>query len=220
MSPAVFNERSPMEVRVFSAVTRMKQGWFLATLVALMAAFSFGATGASAATGSCPGTFVYPFASFGDTNPYLPVPGGDFEGSSAWTFSGGAAIGSGNESFFVHGKTDSHSLSLPAGSSATTPASCVTLVTPTLRFFAVGGKGKSVLNVDAIVTVAGQTVTQTVARIPASSSWAPTPTIFFYANLAALSSADLTTTVKFRFWPSDKTAWKIDDLYLDPRKSN
>src|SRR5207248_7976801 len=61
-----------------------------------------------------------PFAPWWDFNSYTPVPGGNFEqGRSGWTLSGGgAAISSGNESFHVGGASDSHSLTLPAGSSA------------------------------------------------------------------------------------------------------
>src|SRR3954462_2174724 len=59
-----------------------------------------------------------PFARFGDNASYTPVPGGSFEGGNGgWSLSGGAKVVSGNESFNVVG--GSHSLSLPAGATAT-----------------------------------------------------------------------------------------------------
>src|SRR5437764_3907121 len=68
-----------------------------------------------------------PFAPWGDYSSYTPVPGGSFEqGTVGWLLSGGAAIATGNESFHVGGARDSHSLALPTGSSATSPASCTT----------------------------------------------------------------------------------------------
>jgi len=49
---------------------------------------------------------------------------------------GGAAVAAGNEPFGVHGGGSS-ALSLPAGSSATSPVSCIDLNYPTFRFMAV-----------------------------------------------------------------------------------
>src|SRR5579884_1980918 len=64
-----------------------------------------------------------PFAGFGDTNLYTPVPGGSFEvGTPSWALWNGAQVVSGNESYNVAG--GSRSLRLPAGSSATSPALC------------------------------------------------------------------------------------------------
>src|SRR5436305_7253622 len=72
-----------------------------------------------------------PFAGFGDSASYTPVPGGSFEsGSADWTLSGGAKVVTGNETYKVGGAGDSRSLSLPAGATATSPAICVGIHEP------------------------------------------------------------------------------------------
>src|SRR5215211_2574358 len=77
-----------------------------------------------------------PFARFGDYARYALVPGGTFEkGAPGWSLSR-AAAGSGNESFYVHGAGESHSLTISPGGVATSPTVCVGLEHPTMRFFA------------------------------------------------------------------------------------
>ena len=60
---------------------------------------------------------------------------GHLPGGVDWTLSK-ASVVTGNESYNVHATQDSHSLYLPAGSSATTRAHCVGLSKPAMRFFA------------------------------------------------------------------------------------
>ena len=71
-----------------------------------------------------------PFASWGDSSSYTLIPGGNFEaGAFPWALTGGAKVLAGNETYHVGGPADSQSLSLPAGSSATSPfGSQVTIV--------------------------------------------------------------------------------------------
>src|SRR5438067_13310079 len=75
------------------------------------------------------------FSRWGDNNNYFLLTGGSFEGAQSWVRSGGAGSVAGNESFYVHGSADQNSLSLPAGSSATSPAVCTSIYNPTLRLF-------------------------------------------------------------------------------------
>jgi hypothetical protein len=188
------------------------------------------ATGAATAAASpsvaCPGTSSTAFAQWGDTDQYTLAPNGDFEeanfaGTSGWTLTGGAAVVSGNESFFVHGKTDSHSLAIPAGASATTAPICVNVYDPTMRLFVTGGGAGSTLTVSVVATLAnGTVVTLPLAKLAGGSTWAPTPAIYFYANLLALRSANGQANVQFRFTASGSAGFKIDDLYLDPRKGH
>jgi hypothetical protein len=160
-----------------------------------------------------------PFAPWGDLNSYTPVPGGNFEqGTSGWLLSGGAAISSGNESFHVGG-AGSHSLTLPAGSSATSPASCTSIYHPTVRLFVRNtGSSNSRLNVQALYPgLLGSVQSSTVGVLSGSSSWAPSPAMTLLVNnLLATLSLDQ-TAIAFRFTPADSTgAWSIDDVYLDP----
>src|SRR5215210_1801634 len=66
------------------------------------------------------------FAPWGDSAYYATLANGGFEsGSLGWSLGGGAKVVSGNEPFFVTGRrSDSHSLLLPAGSSAVSSTVC------------------------------------------------------------------------------------------------
>lgn len=161
-----------------------------------------------------------PFAGWGDFNHYTPVPGGSFEaGSAVWTLTGGAAAVSGNESFDVAGTTDSRSLALPAGSSATSPAMCTSIYHPTLRLFIRNsGATSSHLKVEALYPgLLGGVNTATVGSLTGASTWAPSPQIgLLVSNLLATLSLNQ-TAIAFRFIPADDTgSWQIDDVYLDP----
>jgi hypothetical protein len=157
------------------------------------------------------------FAPWGDYNEYTPVPGGNFESGLPWVLTGGAHAVSGNESYNVAGGT--HSLSLPAGSSAYSPASCTSLAHPTVRFFARNtGAPTSRLDVEALYPgLLGGVAVADLGDITASSNWEPSATKqLLITNLLATLSLDQ-TVIAFRFVPVDKTGnWSIDDVYLDP----
>src|SRR3954462_4925954 len=88
------------------------------------------------ATDCTTGVVETPFKRWLDALGYSLVPGGSFEnGASGWTL-GTASVATGNESFYVHDRGDSKSLSVPRGGSVTTPPVCVGLEKPLLRFFA------------------------------------------------------------------------------------
>lgn len=148
-----------------------------------------------------------PFAAYGDQNEYTLVPGGSFQpGGVPWDLTGGAAVVSG-------------SLSLPSGSSATSPASCTNIYRPTLRFFARNtGSPSSRLTVQALYPgLLGSVHVATLGQITASSDWSPSPIMSLQGEnlLATLSLSQ--TAIAFRFIPADDTGdWNIEDVYLDP----
>jgi hypothetical protein len=192
------------------------------SMVALlaMAAPAAHASVLSILPGSC-GTQVasQPFARWGDVSKYTLVPGGDFEtGSAPWALAGGAGVVRGNESFNVTGG-GSHSLSLPGGSSATSPASCTSIYHPTVRFFVRNtGSPTSRLTVQALYPgLLGGVQTTTLGRVSGMSTWQPSPAMaLLVSNLLATVSLDQ-TAIAFRFVPADSTgAWSVDDVYLDP----
>jgi hypothetical protein len=172
--------------------------------------------------GSCSGeSYSKPFAQFGDEHDYTLVPGGNFEaGTLPWASAGGATRVDGNESFNVGGASDSSSLSLPAGSSATGPAVCANIYKPTLRFFARNdGSSRSRLNIDVYYPgLLGRVQTARLGTIDAGTSWAPTgETQLTVTNLLATLSLSR-TVIAFKFSPADSTGkWTIDDVYVDPR---
>jgi hypothetical protein len=189
--------------------------------VALVAAIVAGLTAVTAspaATGSSSCTYgpaSRPFASWGDVASYTLVPGGSFEsGTPGWTLAGGARVVSGNESYYANASADSHSLSVPAGSSATTAPFCVSLNRPTIRFFvANGGSSSSKLRVKVVFRgLSGVLGILDGGTIGAGRSWQASPVM-----LATLNAPLGTKSAQFVFTPADSSgSWRIDDLYVDP----
>lgn len=198
-----------------------------AALVVATSAVAMLAAGAPSAhagvLGLLPGSCGYqpeslPFAQFGDFNAYTPVPGGSFEaGTAGWTLTGGAKTVSGNESYYVSGP-GTHSLSLPAGSSALSPASCTGLDHPSMRFFVRNtGSSSSRLIVQAVYPTLLGMATTNVGEVSGSSRWQPSPALsLFLTNVVGTLSLS-ESTVAFRFVPADNSGnWNVDDVYLDP----
>jgi hypothetical protein len=165
-------------------------------------------------------TMTKPFAQFGDQANYKLVKNGAFEtGTTGWTLKGGAKVVSGNEPWKVGGSSHGKSLVLPAGSTAISPAACVGLAEPTVRFFAKKGKapllGISTLAVSVYVkTSLGLTVPVPVGVVLGNGQWKPTPPLLIVANLLPLLPGDR-TPVAFQFTPV-LGDWQIDDVYVDP----
>jgi hypothetical protein len=156
-----------------------------------------------------------------DPAHYTLVANGTVESVAGWELSGAVRV-SGNESYYVHGSGESFSLSLPAGSSATTAVICVGLEHPTLRFFARNeGSPVSLLGVEVLFEDAmGAVRALSIGKVTGKSSWQPTPPLLVVANLLPLLPGER-TPVAFRFTPLDALGdWRIDDVYVDPyRKS-
>ncbi len=120
------------------------------------------------------------FAPWGDTNTYFRISNGGFEsGATNWSLGGGAGVVSGNESYFVGGAADSHSLRIPAGGFAESRTMCVSMEQDIVRLFAnnqhVSG---AILHVEAIARnpATGRTAVTAFdvnGDVP-SSPWAPT----------------------------------------------
>ncbi len=146
------------------------------------------------------------------------LPEGGFEGGAAgWSLTGGAAVRTGNEPFFVRAGTDERSLRLPAGSSATSPPMCVGFAYPTMRLFArTTGDEDSRLAVHVRFRL-GDGVERSVriAELEAGERWAPTRAFWILANLLAYQ--DGPQQITFRFSPTGgEGSWDIDDVYVDP----
>lgn len=160
------------------------------------------------------------FLPWWDIADYTALSGGDFEGAGAgWSMSGGAAIANGNESYDVGGSDDSHALSLPSGASATSPAICVGLSHPTLRFFAKRQSGGWLSLASVRVDVLFETSGGTLATLPIGSvgnggSWQPTSPMLVVANLLPLLPGEQ-TPVAFRF-TAQGADFSVDDVWVDP----
>jgi hypothetical protein len=164
-------------------------------------------------------TLTQPFAPFGDLALYTPVADAGVEaGAATWTLSGGATVVGGNEPWQVGGATDSHSLDLPAGSSAVTAPICIDQTYPYFRAFALNaGSGKRSLEIDVLYfdTKGKLLSTKPYGYESATTAWQPTPTIAIevFDKKSTVAAAPVT----FRFMPKGKDAhFLIDDVYVDP----
>jgi hypothetical protein len=178
----------------------------------------------SVSTGCADRALERPFLPWLDIAYYTLAPNGGLEaGSSEWSLSGGASVVRGNETFSVRAQGDESSLSLPSGSSATTGTTCVELLDPTLRLFALNsGSSLSLLKVEVLyVDASGTTRALPIALLPGGAPWQPTLPMPVLANLLyppLVTSGEV--DVAFRFTPVGfgKSGWSIDDVYVDPFK--
>jgi hypothetical protein len=181
---------------------------------------SASADGISLGLNGCPAqTIEHPFARWLDGSNYVLAPGGTFEGSlDGWTLKGGAKVVSGSETFAAHGAGEKLALSLPGGSSATTPPICVAVLDPTMRYFAANDGGLlSLLRVDVLYHApGGGTLTLPLGLNLGGKNWAPSLPVLVGADLLGVLTGGQ-ATVQFRFSPAGLGAkWRIDDVYVDP----
>ena len=170
----------------------------------------------------CEQELTQPFATFGDSANYAPVPGGSFEDDAhGWSLSR-AAVVSGNSPFKVGGAGHSRALQISPGGVATSPTVCVGLEHPTMRFFVRSSGGL----LDAVSTMSVSVLAETslglVVEVPVgvqlfNKSWRPSSRHIVVANLLPLLPNDY-TPVAFRFRAIGGATWTIDDVYVDPRK--
>jgi hypothetical protein len=159
-----------------------------------------------------------PFVPWLDYSEYILAPSGSFEGGANGWLRSGAKVVSGNETFYVGGRSHRRSLRIDPGGTATSPEICVGLEHPTIRFFARSDRLLlSTLTVEAIVrTSLGVKVAVPLGVVLPSKAWRPSPIYVVVANLLPLLPGDY-TPVAFRFRAVGGTWW-IDDFYVDPRR--
>jgi hypothetical protein len=172
---------------------------------------------ASASLGiACPDPTFQPFAPWGDSSSYAFAPNGGFEnGATGWSLTGSARVVTGNEPFVVHRAGDRYSLSIPAGSSATTARMCIGAFSTKMRFFARNtGASTARLTVKVIYDGGlGQVLGIADVGTITGGKWQPSPAITMLGGILPL----LTQDVRIRFVPADATGnWSIDDVYVDP----
>ncbi len=191
------------------------------TVIALLAGSAPGAP-ADELQGACGARDMRTvFAPWLDPANYFVASNGNFEtGAAAWDLAGGAAIGTGNEPFFVGDPGDGHSLVLPAGATATSASGCVQLGEPTIRLFVkVPAVVGSHLTIRASVEnpTTGISVDTSYTVVSAmQAGWMPTPEIALGNFGANVLPEDLTVSIRSTGTPA---TWAVDDLYVDPYKS-
>lgn len=158
------------------------------------------------------------FAAWGDEATYTLAPQGDLSATDEWTLDKEATVVPSADPFSGAGQ----SLELAKGAEAATPAMCVNLDHPTIRFFikGQGGNEKSRLEVEVLYEDFGGHVKHLkIAKLRAGSEWRPSIIVPMYMNRLALASPDGLTAVAFRFkaqgLQKDETL-SISSLYVDP----
>ena len=207
------------------ATSAARMGMRIAFGVAIIAALILSSTAKAGLIGTgsasyCDPTATQPFAAWGDSASYARLLNGGFEGgTTGWALSGGARVVSGNEPFFVNGKTaDNHSLLLPAGSSAYSGTVCFALGDWHLRFLMRNiGSSSGQLHIQVVVPslLGGVLAILDGGTVSSGSAWTPSPRLeLLLCNVTSLLG---TKAVAFRFMPVGYgAAYQIDDTYLDP----
>jgi hypothetical protein len=160
------------------------------------------------------------FAAWHDNKAYvLTANGGLEDGDTGWTLAGGAAVVEGNESSALGGAADHQSLSLPAGSSATTPANCVAQHDGIFRAFArTDGGTHARLKVEVVyLDGKGKKRSRVAGTLRAGQDWQPTKKLAIALGRAKGHGRMTLAHVAFRFTPVGEGTWQLDDVYLDPR---
>jgi hypothetical protein len=183
--------------------------------VAALVAVAFSAAGAQACSYSGAEQVFKPW---GDSSSYVLAPDGGFEaGGVGWKLGGGGTV-DGNESFYLNDAGDDASLALPPGSSAVSPAVCMSIDTPHFRLLARNtGDPTSTLRVEATYLLLGLVRTKTVGTVKAGSSWAPTQQLSTVLTLSTIVGTLIPSAIQIRITPVGSGGnWQVDDLYIDP----
>jgi hypothetical protein len=148
---------------------------------------------------------VNPFERWRDDRDY--VLGADFEDDLGdWTLEGGARAADGNERYDVGDESDSGSLLLPAGASATSPPLCVSDRGSVARFFTRAAK-KGRLRIDVLAVDVDGSRRAAALRGGRGRGWRLTRRVPLKTGAAAQQVAVRFTAVK--------GTWRVDDLYVD-----
>jgi hypothetical protein len=139
--------------------------------------------------------------------------GASFEqGSSGWGLTGGAQIVSGNAPNTIDPASNSHSLYLPAGSSAISPCTTAPHIVGIVRLF-LKNAGVSTGRLDVQVLVKGKTYD--AGTVTAGSGWQPSAML--PSNAPNYSGA---VAYQVRLTPvGSGAAFTVDDVYFDPYAS-
>jgi hypothetical protein len=192
-------------------------GVALATVAGTLGVTAGGALAAPPSTaplqfGACDdATLTQPFAPYGDLALYKLLQGGDFEaGAPDWAFDGGAAIVSG-------GSSGQASAAIPAGSSVTSPTTCVNAAYPKLRFFVrSGGRVPGAQLRVELVYGSGPLSQHSVPAgiVTAADDWSPSRAMATLAIAGGVQTGG-EADVALRF-TAVRGDWAIDDVFVDP----
>lgn len=159
-------------------------------------------------------------SAFKDDDLYFLAPGGDFEhGTDGWTLEGGATNAGGSTVFSPFGSGD-HSLRLPAGSAATSPAFCVDERFPHFRV-SIGQLGENRADVRVSVVYPGlKDNVRKAADVPAEDKqpWKLSKKLNLDPQRGLKRRAWRLVALRFEVLKSDDGSdARVDDVLVDPR---
>jgi hypothetical protein len=157
------------------------------------------------------------FAQWGDFANYFLAPNGGVEnGSTGWSLSRSSVV-TGNEPFLA---TGSHSLSLPSGSTALSPVTCIGPQSVALRMFGTdtggtdGGLRVRVRWYGLLNSLLG---ISDYGVFKPGSGWSPTSSVSSVGGINVLLPILGSTSARVEITPiGSGSNWRIDDLYIDP----
>jgi hypothetical protein len=163
------------------------------------------------------------FASLGDTRDYVLAPGGSFEGKDldGWQVLKAKTGGGGSPLEVAEVDENKRSLHIPAGGSATSPAMCVDLHYPTFRLMTKPQKGQGRLNVEVVYPDSENPVFHPVGSLTADSkAWQASADMPVFPERGGAAPGMRRVALRFTSVAVDGDAgeWRLDDLYVDPRR--
>lgn len=167
---------------------------------------------------------VKPFLRFNDTRDYVLAPGGDFEVKQGhgWELSG-SKVANGNARYHVGGKEDQQSLRMSTFGTTMSPTMCVDLNMPTFRFFARALDTTTSLKVEVAYPDSADPSFEQVALLVGrdyDGVWALTEDVELSPERGGTVFGGRGAVMRFTVIgnsPDKAGAWKIDDIYVDPR---
>ena len=173
-----------------------------------------------------------PYAPFGDSRDYVLAPGGSFEqpGTPGWQLSAGASVAPGDDTFTAADKiitshADGSMLQLSSGATAISPAMCVDLNYPLFRFTsrAITTPDDAEIQVEVVYPNASNPAFEELKKFDGrqgdfkASKWYVSDEIDLKPDLGGSQSGGRLAALRFT---ALKGTWRIDDVYVDPRRHN
>ena len=182
------------------------------------------ATAESSQTCSTP-LIENPFTRFGDRRDYVMAPSGSFESTalSGWQLSAAARRVTEFDPVDLGANDGSGMLSLPAKATAISPTMCVDLDYPTFRVLtkAVGKPDSSEVKIEVVYPDSKKREWEELSKfdgkqfVNAGSDWRLTSDMDMKPDLGGKTAGF--RRVAFRFTALSGN-WRVDDLYVDPRR--
>ena len=166
-----------------------------------------------------------PFVRFNDRRNYVLAPDGSFEtpAPAGWQLAGGAARVAEPDAVDLGANDGAGVLGLPARATAISPVMCVDLDYPTFRFLARALKApdSAELRVEIAYPDSSKRVWEELAKFDgaqhtaAGGGWRLTSDLDMKPDLGGQKAGY--RRVAFRF-TALSGSWRLDDLYVDPRR--